>query len=81
MTDVGQRNIEFARAYLKTEGLKIVAEDVGSVHPRMVVYFPGTGRVRVKRLRSLHNNTIAEQENRYLESIKTKPVGGEVELF
>jgi chemotaxis protein CheD len=81
MTDVGQRNIEFARAYLKTEGLKIVAEDVGSVHPRMVVYFPATGRVRVKRLRSLHNNTIAELENRYLDSLKTKPLGGEVELF
>lgn len=81
MTDVGQRNIEFARAYLKTEGLKIAAEDVGTAHPRMVVYFPATGRVRVKRLRSLHNNTIAEQENRYLESLKTQPLAGDVELF
>jgi chemotaxis protein CheD len=81
MTDVGQRNIAFARDYLKTEGLLVTSEDVGDVFPRMVVYFPATGRVRVKRLRSLHNNTIASLENRYLESVKTQPVGGDVELF
>lgn len=81
MTDVGLRNIEFARDYIKTEGLTVTAEDVGSIYPRMVVYFPATGKVRVKRLRSLHNNTIAEQENRYLSTIETKPVGGDIELF
>lgn len=81
MTDVGMRNIEFARDYIKTEGLKVVAEDVGSIYPRMVVYFPATGKVRVKRLRSLHNNIIAEEETRYLRTIETKPVGGDIELF
>ena len=81
MTDVGLRNIEFARDYIKTEGLRVTAEDVGDVFPRMVVYFPTTGRVRVKRLRSLHNNTIVEQETRYLHTIEEKPVGGDIELF
>jgi chemotaxis protein CheD len=81
MTDVGMRNIEFARDYIKTEGLHVVAEDVGSIYPRMVVYFPATGTVRVKRLRSLHNNTIAEEEIRYLNTIEKKPVGGDIELF
>lgn len=81
MTDVGLRNIEFARDYIKTEGLRVLAEDVGDVFPRMVVYFPTTGRVRVKRLRSLHNNTIVEQETRYLHTIEEKPVGGDIELF
>lgn len=81
MTDVGARNIAFARDYLKTEGLLVTSEDVGDVFPRMVVYFPATGRVRVKRLRSLHNNTIATLETRYLESVKTQPIGGDVELF
>jgi chemotaxis protein CheD len=81
MTDVGLRNIEFARDYIKTEGLRVTAEDVGDVFPRMVVYFPTTGRVRVKRLRSLHNNTIVEQETKYLHTIEEKPVGGDIELF
>lgn len=81
MTDVGLRNIEFARDYIATEGLRVTAEDVGDVFPRMVVYFPATGRVRVKRLRSLHNNTIVEQETRYLHAIEEKPVSGDIELF
>ena len=81
MTDVGLRNITFAHDYLKTEGLVSVSEDLGDIYPRMVVYFPATGRVRVKRLRSLHTNTIAAQEAQYMESIREKPVGGEVELF
>jgi chemotaxis protein CheD len=81
MTDVGMRNITFARDYIKTEGLKVVAEDVGDIFPRMVVYFPATGKVRVKRLRSLHNNTIVEEEIRYIKTVESKPVGGDIELF
>jgi len=81
MTDVGMRNITFARDYLATEGLRVVAEDVGDIYPRMVVYFPATGKVRVKRLRSLHNNVIVQEEMRYISSIESKPVGGEIELF
>lgn len=81
MTDVGMRNIEFARDYIQTEGLRVTSEDVGDVFPRMVVYFPATGKVRVKRLRSLHNNTIVEQETQYLHTIEQKPVSGDIELF
>lgn len=81
MTDVGQRNIAFVREYLQLEGLSVVSEDVGDVYPRMVVYFPASGRVKLKRLRSLHNNVIADQESRYLDSVVVKPVSGDVELF
>ena len=81
MTDVGSRNIAFARDYLQTEGLKITSEDVGDAFPRMVVYFPATGKVKVKRLRSLHNNTIVELETRYLSTIEEKPLSGDIELF
>jgi chemotaxis protein CheD len=81
MTDVGLRNIAFARDYLETEGLKVTSEDVGDEFPRLVVYFPATGKVRVKRLRSLHANTIVELETRYLKTIEEKPVSGDIELF
>jgi len=43
MTDVGERNIEFAITYIKTEGLKLISSDVGSPHPRKVYYFPDSG--------------------------------------
>jgi chemotaxis protein CheD len=81
MSDVGMHNIVFARDYIKTEGLLVTSEDVGEVFPRMVVYFPVSGVVRVKRLRSLHNNTIVKQEANYLRTIDAKPVIGEIELF
>ena len=81
MTDVGLRNIAFVRHYLAMEGLSVSSQDVGDVFPRMVIYFPNSGKVRVKRLRSLHNNTIANQERQYLESIKKQPVSGDIELF
>jgi chemotaxis protein CheD len=81
MTDVGQRNIDFVYDYIRTEGLRLIAEDVGDIHPRMVVYFPLSGRARVKRLRSLHANVIIEQEIEYGRSIDGKPIGGAVELF
>ncbi len=81
MTDVGARNIEFVRDYVKTEGLTVISEDMGDVFPRMAVFFPATGKAMVKRLRSLHNNTIVEEEKRYIKSVESKPVAGDVELF
>lgn len=81
MTDVGLANITFVRDYLETENLSVVAEDVGDIYPRMVIFFPASGVARVKRLRSLHNNTIVDQERQYIDSIKKQPVSGDVELF
>lgn len=81
MTDVGQRNIDFVHDYLRTEGLQIAAEDLGDVFPRKVYYFPLTGTVKLKKLRSLQDTIIAEREHEYLNGIIRKPVAGEVDLF
>ncbi len=81
MTDVGERNIEFAISYVKTEGLNLLTSDVGSAHPRKVYYFPESGRVRVKKLRTLHNETVIERETDYMKDLVKKPVEGDIELF
>ena len=81
MTDIGRRNIEFIRDYLSTEGFQVAAEDLGDIYPRKVLYHPLSGRARIKRLRSLHNDTIVQREVRYLEEIERHPMEGEVELF
>ena len=80
-TDIGEKNIEFVKQYLIKENLKIVAEDVGGRHPRKIQYFPYSGRVRVKKLNSLHNNTLIERENNYLARLKQDDLKGKVELF
>ena len=80
-TTVGEQNIKFALDYVRTEGLEVLTQDMGDIYPRKVLFFPTSGRVRVKKLRSLHNNTVAERENAYLKTIKQAPVEGEIELF
>lgn len=81
MSDVGERNILFVREYLAQEGLSIAGEDMGDIYPRKVAYYPATGRVLVKKLRSLHNDTILKREAKYMHEIEEQPVVSEVELF
>jgi chemotaxis protein CheD len=82
MTDVGARNIDFVRSYIQLEGYRIAAEDLGGTQPRKVVYFPATGRVRMRRLRPVENRIISHHEQLYLASIGSKAAGGgDVELF
>ncbi|MBS1186740.1 MAG: cheD [Burkholderiaceae bacterium] len=79
--NVGERNAQFVKDYLKTEGIRIVAEDLEDIYPRKVYYFPRTGKVLVKKLKQLHNNTIANREQDYANRLSSKPVSGEIELF
>ena len=79
--DVGNRNISFVREYIDTEKLLLVGEDVGDVFPRKVIYFPLTGKVRVKKLRQMHNNTIIEREKDYMSTLDVKPAESDIELF
>lgn len=78
---VGERNIKFARDWLRTEGLPIVAEDVGSDVPRRIIYLPASGKVRVKHLRSAESGVIARREQQHMQTFVQKPVVSDIELF
>lgn len=80
-TDVGGRNIKFVKQYLETEGFHIQAEDLGDIYPRKIVYDPISGKVRVKKLRTLHNDTITRRELGYRRDIEVEPIAGDIELF
>lgn len=81
MADVGRMNADFAYHYLAEEGLEIVAQDLGDSFPRKVLYFPDTGAVKVRKLKTVRNDTVAQRERAYIESINEKPADGSVELF
>lgn len=81
LSDIGAKNIAFVREFLTTEGLRVVAEDLGDRFPRKVYYDPRTGRVRVKRLRQVEGGEVVRREETYRRRIEHKPVGGAVELF
>ncbi len=79
--NVGDRNAEFVRDYLATEKIQVVAEDLLDFYPRKVYFFPATGRVMVKKLKSLHNTTLFDREMEYSMRIKKSPVSGDIDLF
>jgi chemotaxis protein CheD len=78
--NVGERNAAFVMNYLKTEKIRVVAEDLNDVFPRKVYFFPRTGKVLVKKLMQTHNDTLAKRELDYASRLK-EPVGGEIDLF
>lgn len=82
MTDVGARNIDFIRNYINLEGFRIAAEDLGGTQPRKVVYFPLSGRAKMRRLAPVENRIISHHEQLYLDSLRKEAAGGgDVELF
>ncbi|WP_297472615.1 chemoreceptor glutamine deamidase CheD [Ferrovum sp.] len=80
-TRIGERNAEFILEYLQTENIPVTAQDLMDIYPRKVYFFPNTGKILVKRLRSVHNDTIVIREQRYSERIRGTDISGGVELF
>jgi chemotaxis protein CheD len=79
--NVGERNARFVKEYLRAERIAVVAEDLNDIHPRKVYFFPRTGRVLVKKLRELNNNTLVNREQDYASRLSGGRIGGDVELF
>lgn len=82
--NVGERNAKFVREYLKTENIRITAEDLIDIHPRKVFFFPHTGKVLVKKLKVVHNDTLEQREIDYANKLKNDAranSGGAIDLF
>lgn len=78
--DIGRRNAEFALHYLQREDIHIAAQDLGDVYPRKVYFFPTTGKVLVKLLRSRFDEELIVERD-YGRELAKKRVGGDVDLF
>ncbi|MCP4433319.1 MAG: chemoreceptor glutamine deamidase CheD [Gammaproteobacteria bacterium] len=81
MTDIGNSNIRFVRNYLRTEELSAISEDVGGTNPRKVMFFPTSGKVLVKKIKDLHNDTIVKREVAYIDSFEDDNSDGDVDFF
>jgi chemotaxis protein CheD len=80
-TNVGVRNAEFVLDFLKTEKIPIVAKDLLDSYPRKVYFFPQTGRVLVRKLHRVHNDTLFTREKEYRSRLSETKVEGDIELF
>lgn len=80
-SQVGERNSSFVIDYLKTESIPVMAQDLLDVFPRKVYFFPHNGRVLVKKLARMHNDTLMRREKEYAARLTEAPVSGDIELF
>jgi chemotaxis protein CheD len=80
-SNVGARNAEFVLNFLKTEKIPVVAKDLLDSYPRKVYYFPQSGKVLVKKLHRVHNDTLFSRENDYKVRLSGSRLEGDVELF
>jgi chemotaxis protein CheD len=74
-------NAKFALEYLRKERIPILAEDLLGPYPRKVYFFPQSGKVLVKKLRNLPNNTVIVREQEYGKRLVSAGIDGVVELF
>jgi chemotaxis protein CheD len=78
--NVGERNAEFTKNFLRTEDIPILSEDLLDVHPRKVCFIAKTGRAFVKKLAAVEPSLV-QQERQYQKTLVSKPVAGDIELF
>ena len=79
--NIGDDNAKFALDYLQKEKIPVLAKDLLGELPRKVYYFPKTGKVLVKKLQSLPNNTIIIREQEYNARLSSSRIEGDIELF
>ncbi|WP_454727256.1 MULTISPECIES: chemoreceptor glutamine deamidase CheD [Cupriavidus] len=80
--NIGDRNAEFVLKYLKTEEIRVAAQDLRGPHARRVSYFPLTGLALVRRLTRQDDQVVVERNERALaRAIATAPATGGAELF
>jgi chemotaxis protein CheD len=72
LTDVGSRNVTFARNYLRREGIRYLGGSTGGICARKIQYWPASGRARQAVLSRAMDVEIVQAHVIY---------GGEVELF
>lgn len=76
VNQVGDRNAEFVLDYLRNEKIPIIAQDLIDIYPRKIYFFPASGRVLVRKLKTLHNDTIAEREIEYQRKLANEKIVG-----
>lgn len=79
--NIGEKNQDFLKYYIRDEGLKIETCDLGGDFPRRVAFFPATGKAFVKLLRRAGDRKIGAQEEKYRKQIEKQHISGDIEIF
>jgi len=78
---IGTKNVEFVETYLRVEHMAIAAQHLGGEQGRQIIYFPTTGKVKMKLLDRHDNAAVIEEEKNFKAEIDKTKVEGSIELF
>ena len=73
---IGARTIEYAQLFVRQANIPLVQQDLGGRYPRKIDFCPLDGRVRIKRLRDLRNDTIIARDRLFLDAYEQRPASG-----
>lgn len=68
-SEVGSDNARFALEYLQEQDIPVAASDLGDIYPRKLYFFPESGRVKMRRLRSDESTRVIREEQEYRQRI------------
>ena len=78
---VGTKNVEFVETYLRIEHMAIAAQHLGGDQGRRIVFFPSTGKVKMKLLDRHDNEVVVAEEQTFKSKIEKTEIEGSIELF
>ena len=81
LDSVPHRNMRFIQDFLRTEGIPIVAQDLGGRSARYVLFDTGSGRVRVKRLAGATLKIAAAEREHEREAQRELEPSSNITLF
>jgi len=81
MALIGTKNVEFVETYLRVEHMAVAAQHLGGEQGRRIIYFPATGKVKMKLLGRHDQAAVIEEEKNFKAKIETSEVEGSIELF
>ncbi|MDE2184124.1 MAG: chemotaxis protein CheD [Alphaproteobacteria bacterium] len=80
LSDVGARNVSFAKQFLADEGIALVGGDVGGNIARRIQYMPATGKALQAAVRD-RSRDLVEDELSALHTVASPAPASDVEFF
>lgn len=78
---IGTKNVKFVETYLRVEHMAVAAQHLGGELGRRIVYFPATGKVKMKLLNKQDNAAVVAEEQVFKSQIEKSEIEGSIELF
>lgn len=64
-SDIGDDNARFALDYLEAAGIPVIAQSLGDVYPRKLYFFPDSGQVLMRKLKSEDAPQVVRDEQEF----------------